>query len=214
MSLILNKHTNRQTCAPTFSGRSALRFATPNDGARLLEIYAQYIDTPITFECNLPTAEDFCTRIKETQAEYPYLVWEEDGTPVGYAYAHKMNQREAYQWNAELSVYVDRAYVSRGIGKGLYLALIRPLKHQGVKTVYAIVTVPNEKSEHLHTALGFHPLATFPSAGYKCGAWQDVTVFKKQIAVSCGTPAPFVPITKVDGRTVEQILKPHLAPNV
>ena len=130
-----------------------VRFATPNDSLELLKIYKQYIDTAITFECTLPTEQEFRERIEGIIKEYPYLVCEDDGKIVGYAYAHRHMERGAYGWNAELSVYIDRSFTSRGIGKELYIKLIELLKLQGIKNLYAGITVPNKKSEKLHTSL-------------------------------------------------------------
>ena len=107
----------------------------PSDGARLQRIYAQYIDTPVTFECSLPGADAFSERIRRISAAYPFLVCEnQDGTAVGYAYAHRQMEREAYQWNAELSVYLDADCTARGLGTRLYRALFAMLRLQGVKT--------------------------------------------------------------------------------
>ena len=87
-----------------------IRFVRADDSAALLRIYAGYIDTPVTFECALLSERAFAERIAAISAEYPYLVCEEEGAVVGYAYAHRQRDREAYQWNAELSVYLDPAY--------------------------------------------------------------------------------------------------------
>lgn len=90
----------------------ALRLATPMDAPALVGIYGQYIHTPITFEYELPSPREFQDRITHTLEDYPYLVWEENGTPVGYAYAHRFKERAAYQWGAELSVYVAQGHTS------------------------------------------------------------------------------------------------------
>ena len=181
-----------------------MRFVTGEDAAALLRIYAQYIDTPITFECRLPTVEEFAGRVASICAGYPYLVWEEQEKIVGYAYAHRQKEREAYQWNAELSVYLDGDFTSRGIGKALYDALIKILRLQGIKTVYGIVTLPNEKSEQLHERMGFHIAGTCRCTGYKCGAWHDVRWFEKQIAPYEENPAPVCPVSELpEGRLLE-----------
>ena len=86
----------------------------------LLKIYGEYLDTPITFECALPSEAEFAGRIAAVGREYPYLVCLEKGRIVGYAYAHRQAERAAYQWNAELSVYLDRSCTSRGLGRRLY----------------------------------------------------------------------------------------------
>lgn len=126
---------------------------------------------------------------------------------VGYACAHRQMAREAYQWNAELSVYLDGAHVARGIGKKLYCVLIEILKLQGVKTVYGGVTLPNGKSEGLHAALGFSRVGTYHNTGYKCGAWRDVVWFEKQIAPYAEVPKPIIPIGDVPKEKLEALLR-------
>ena len=117
-------------------GALTFRFAAPADSAALLKIYGEYLDTPITFECALPSEAEFAGRIAAVGREYPYLVCLEKGRIVGYAYAHRQAERAAYQWNAELSVYLDRSCTSRGLGRRLYGALIDILRLQGIRTVY------------------------------------------------------------------------------
>lgn len=99
-----------------------VRLAGTGDVPQLLKIYEQYIDTPITFEYTLPTRQDFTKRILSLTKDYPYLVCEKQGRLVGYAYAHRHMEREAYQWNVELSIYLGWPYTSQGIGKRLYCA--------------------------------------------------------------------------------------------
>ena len=68
-----------------------IRKATENDAESLLKIYEPYItNTTITFEYDVPTAEAFADRIRETAAAFPYLVCEQDGVVMGYAYAHRI----------------------------------------------------------------------------------------------------------------------------
>lgn len=102
-----------------------IRAAMPTDAADLLAIYAPYVrETLITFEYTVPTQAVFAQRIRHTlDNQYPYLVAEERGTIVGYAYASAFHPRAAYQWTAELSVYVSLAAQGRGIGRQLYAAL-------------------------------------------------------------------------------------------
>ena len=184
-----------------------LRFAVPEDGERLVKIYAQYLDTPVTFECVCPTAEVFSARIRDISAQYPYLVCEREGEPVGYAYAHRQMEREAYGWNAELSVYLDRDAVSAGLGKRLYGALIELLRMQGVHNVYGGVTLPNEKSKRLHEGMGFRRLGVYRHTGYKCGAWHDVAWFEREILPCSGETAPFTPIGQIPLAKIEEVLR-------
>lgn len=183
-----------------------IRFANINDSEALLKIYEQYIETNITFEYVLPTKEEFTERIVEITKDYPYLVCEEDGQVIGYAYAHKDRERAAYQWNVELSIYIDKNFTSKGIGKKIYLTLMELLKLQGVKTAYGAVTSPNEKSERLHTSLGFKVLGTYHNTGYKHGAWHDVIWFEKEIGVYDNDPIPVSPIHEVSKKKIKAVL--------
>lgn len=184
-----------------------VRFAKPDDSAALLKIYDQYIKTPITFECALPTEAEFSERIRNISKCYPYLVCEENDRIVGYAYANRHMVREAYQWNAELSVYLDPSFTSRGLGKKFYRILIEILKLQGVKTVYGCMTLPNVKSEALHEKLGFKLIGTYQNAGYKDGKWHDVVWFGKAIAQYDLPPKPIVPINHIREDLLQMIIK-------
>ena len=183
-----------------------VRPARPGDSAALLRIYAQYIDTPVTFEYTLPSKSEFAARIGAVSAEYPYLVCEENGKALGYAYAHRQAEREAYQWNAELSVYLDSAATSRGIGARLYHMLLEILLLQGVRTAYALVTLPNRKSERLHASLGFQTLVVQRKAGFKGGAWHDVAWYAKDIAPHDADPQPVLPVDRISTELLRQIL--------
>jgi len=184
-----------------------IRFVSKHDIPSLLEIYAQYIDTPITFEYLLPSKKEFTSRVMSIAGEYPYLVCEENDRIIGYAYAHRQMERQAYQWNAELSVYLDKSYTSKGLGRKLYTIAMEMLKLQGIRNVYGIVTMPNEKSEKLHLSLGFKPAGTYHNTGYKCGKWRDVTWFEKQITLCDNAPEPFITIDKIPMNDLMQILK-------
>ena len=96
-----------------------IRFAAAKDAAELLEIYAPYVTgTTVSFEYEVPTVEEFRRRVEETSARYPYLVWEEDGALLGYAYAHPYAARPAYQWSAELTVYLRQGVSGGGLAPG------------------------------------------------------------------------------------------------
>ena len=186
-----------------------IRFVRADDSAALLRIYGEYIDTPVTFECVLPSEQAFAERIAAISEEYPYLVCEAEGVIVGYAYAHRQREREAYQWNAELSVYLDRAYIRKGLGGRLYRILLDMLRVQGIRNVYASVTVPNQASERLHESMGFVRLGTYHSTGYKAGRWHDVAWFERAIAPYIDDPQPPRPIGQVDREQLEEIIRRH-----
>lgn len=178
-----------------------IRLAAPEDAGELLAIYAQYIHTPITFEYTLPTREEFARRVQETRAQYPYLVAEEGDRIVGYAYAHRLRERIAYQWAAELSIYLDPAARGRGTGKALYRRLLELLALQGVRTVYGCVTSPNPASQALHEGLGFALCGTFHRSGYKSGQWLDVLWYEKEIGAYDPDPQPLPDFPQVLGET-------------
>lgn len=183
-----------------------LRFATEADAPALLAIYRQYLDTSITFECAVPSEAEFTARVRDISAVYPCLVCEDGGEVIGYAYAHRQAERAAYQWNAELSVYLDRGYTGRGLGRRLYTTLMELLRLQGIRTVYALVTVPNEKSEGLHRAMGFRHMGTQRNTGYKDGAWRDVAWFEKAIGTYGDAPAPLRSIHDVPPEAIARVL--------
>ncbi|MDO5111182.1 MAG: GNAT family N-acetyltransferase [Clostridia bacterium] len=192
---------------PAEAENVTLRFAAAADSAALRDIYAQYIDTTITFEYALPTEAEFARRIDDVMACYPYLVCEQAGKVIGYAYAHRHREREAYQWNAELSVYLAPSHRGKGLGKMLFHALLGLLRLQGVKTVYSGVAMPNEASEGLHASMGFSRLGTYHNTGYKCGGWHDVTWFEKQLNALDASPAPILPINELSVAAVGAVLE-------
>ena len=181
------------------------RLAKIQDCACMRAIYAQYIDTPITFE--LPSEEEFARRIAAYLALYPCIVCTDNGKIIGYAYAHRQQEREAYQWNAELSIYLDASCTSRGIGKKMYAVLLEILRRQGIRTAYGVVTVPNAKSEGLHRALGFRQVGLHQNAGYKCGAWHDVAWFAKALGPYDDKPSPLLPVEKIPWEELAAILR-------
>ena len=183
-----------------------LRLAQTADSPLLRDLYAQYTDTAVTFEY-LPAAEEFTRRIADTLISYPFLVCEDAGRAVGYAYAHRQMERAAYGWSAVLSVYVDQRFTSRGIGTRLYSALLALLQLQGVVNVYGGVTLPNEKSERLHEKMGFRLLGVYHKTGYKCGSWHDVAWFEKRLCTLPESPAPFIPFSCLHKENVLRILR-------
>lgn len=184
-----------------------LRLATPADSKTFRAIYAQYIDTSVTFEYELPSEAEFRSRVEDVLTFYPYLAAEADGRVIGYAYAHRAQARAAYQWNAELSVYLDRAATGHGAGAALYTALMRLLAMQGIRTVYGIVTSPNAPSERLHEKLGFARVGLLHSAGFKDGAWYDVSWFERQLALCPASPAAPVPLSALPCGQIAEALR-------
>ena len=175
------------------SSQLHIRLASTDDADGIRAVYAPFVDTPVTFEEEAPSCEAYRERIAEICEKYPCLVAEEDGRVVGFAYAHELRERIAFQWNAELSVYLAPAAQGQGAGSRLYAALIELLRLMGIKAVYGVVTSPNAASERLHRAFGFALMGVQPHAGFTCGAWHDVSWYVREIAPFEDAPAPPVP---------------------
>ena len=110
-----------------------IRNATLADAPRILEIYAYYVEhTVITFEYDVPSLAEFEDRMRAIMQKYPYLVIERDGRIEGYAYAHAFVGRAAYDWAAELTIYLDHDARRGGMGRVLYEALADRLKAMGI----------------------------------------------------------------------------------
>lgn len=188
------------------------RRVTEEDVVPILAIYAPYVtDSAITFEYDVPSEEEFRQRIRTISAEYPYFVCESDGQIIGYAYAHRHMERAAYQWNAEISIYIRQGFTGKGLGKTMCQALIDLLRLQGIRNVFSCVTIPNERSAHLHHSMEFSTEGIFQNAGYKCGKWQTIAWFRKNIAPYTNEPAPFLPISRIDRQLIDSILEKNAA---
>ena len=152
-----------------------IRLATPRDGAAVAAIYAPIVETtPISFEEVAPNADDMAGRITATLEHYPYLVADDSGRVIGYAYAGAHRTRPAYRWSVDVSVYVADAARGRGVGKALYGDLLERLKQAGHHAAFAGITLPNAASVALHEAVGFCHLGVYREVGFKFDRWHDV----------------------------------------
>lgn len=182
-----------------------LRFATVRDSAALVEIYRPYVErTSISFETETPSVAVFSGRIADFSEKFPYILAEEDGIALGYAYAHAFHDRAAYGWTVETSIYVAQQTRSRHVGKRLYQALLDLLTLQGIRNACAVIAIPNQPSLAFHKAMGFDTGGTLPDFGYKLGQWHSVVYLYK--ALGRGEPAPVVPIGSLDPQAVADIL--------
>lgn len=184
-----------------------IRLARVEDAPAILEVYAPYVrETNISFEYEVPTLEEFTDRVRDISSTHPYLVWEEEGELLGYAYAHPYAVRPAYQWGAELTIYLRQEATHRGMGRTLYGVLMDLLRLQGVRTVYGCITAENQASVAMHRDLGFEEGGLFRKAGYKFDRWLDVLWLEKSIQ-EYDTPQPLVPFPQVDSQAVEEVLE-------
>lgn len=186
-----------------------IRIATEADVPQILGIYAPYIlTTTHTFEYEVPSEAEFLTRFRSITERFPWLVWEEDGRILGYAYGSAPFERAAFRWTAEDSVYLRPEAVGKGIGRHLCNMLEAILAYQGYRKVYAIITSENTNSLAFHRKLGYKDLAEFPECGFKFGRWLGVNWLDKELK-SVDIPSSF-PIEwsaiMQDGQRISDIL--------
>ena len=183
-----------------------LRIATPNDALALSRIYKHYVESSTaTFDYVAPDEVEFARRISHKLDDYPFLVAEEDGEIMGYAYASEFRTYAAYGWSAEMTVYLDADKLHRGAGKRLYAALEEILKLQNYAIVCAGVTATNKKSIAFHDSLGYTHIGTMEKIGYKHGAWLDVMWYTKILGCKI-PPKPIIPFSSLDPKAVNEIL--------
>ena len=161
-----------------------LRHAEPDrDAAACAAIYAPYVEgSAVSFEEVAPAPADFARTIERTSRTHPFIVLEDGGRVVGYAYASPHRARAAYRWAADVAVYVDAGHRRRGAGRQLYEALLELMRRQGLRVACAGITEPNDARIGLHRAVGFEPVGTYRAIGWKAGAWRDVSWWQKQLA--------------------------------
>ncbi len=158
-----------------------IRQATTADAAAIAAIYNHYVrNTSVTFEEQAVTTEQMAERIVQVQADaLPWLVLEQNGELLGYAYATKWRVRSAYRFSVESTVYVKEGIIGQGIGSQLYHQLLNELKALGLHLVIGGITLPNEKSVALHEKFGFEKCGHFQQVGYKFEQWRDVGYWQK-----------------------------------
>ena len=166
-----------------------IRDADPEDAKKLVEIYSYYVlNTAVSFEYEVPSVADFENRIKTTKEKYPYLVCLLNDRIVGYAYAGPYSSREAYNWTATTSIYVDKDYRRQGIGSLLYKELEKRLKEQGIVNLLAGAAYSDEEDEYLthdsykfHIRLGYTKVAHMKTIGKKFDRWYDLLWMQKKL---------------------------------
>ena len=169
-----------------------IRIATENDIAQMLDIYAPYVEnTTYSFEYTPPVLEQFRERFVKYTAQCPWLVWEEEGRVVGYAYGSLPFERAAYAWCAEVSIYIAPGFQGKGIGRKLYAAVEEILWRQGYRIIYALITSENTDSLRFHEKVGYTYCARVPDCGIKFGRSLGVVwVEKRADSVELPSSAP------------------------
>lgn len=166
-----------------------IRVASEDDAESLLAIYTPYVvKTAITFEYEPPTLEEFRGRIRHTLQKYPYLVAEQNGKILGYAYVSPFKERAAYDWAVETSIYVDENLRHSGVGGRLNRALEAVCGAMGILNMEACIGVPEVEDEYLtrnsenyHAHIGYRLVGEFYKCGYKFGRWYNMVWMEKMI---------------------------------
>ena len=177
-----------------------IRVAKPEDAEELLAVYAPYVTkTAITFEYEVPGLEEFQERIRRTLQRYPYLVAQKDGELLGYAYTGAFVGRAAYDWSAEVSIYLKEDRRKMGIGRRLYQELERISKAQNITNLNACIGYPEKEDEHLtmnsiqfHAHMGYEMVGVFHKCGYKFGTWYNMAWMEKIIKEHEKSPEPVI----------------------
>jgi phosphinothricin acetyltransferase len=153
-----------------------IRPVRTTDAAAICRIYNHYVvQTVVSFEEEAVAPEEMARRIaKVAAAGLPWLVLEEEGGLLGYAYATPWKERSGYRYAVESTVYLEPSAAGKGYGSRLYGELLAELRTRPLRTVIGGIALPNDASVGLHEKLGFHKVALFERVGWKHGRWVDV----------------------------------------
>ena len=159
-----------------------IRTVRPEDAKRIADIYSWYVaNTTITYEISLPDEGEMLRRINKISAQFPWLVYEENGEVIGYAYAGKFREREAFNISVELSTYFDQAHCGGGRGMEIMKALLKELESYDLYTALACISYGNAASQKLCEKLGFELAGVTHNVGYKFGKWLSLAFYTLQL---------------------------------
>jgi phosphinothricin acetyltransferase len=186
----------------------AIRIAHADDAAAVHAIYAPSVtDGVATFETARPGVPAMRERIVARLAQYPWLVWEDAGEVLAYAYASRFRERAAYDWIAETSIYVREDARRAGLARRLYGVLLEAMRLQGIHQAVGVITLPGEASVRMHEAMGFEPAGVWRQSGYKLGRWWDVGVWQKTLQAPPERPVAVTPFAALrDEPALQELL--------
>jgi phosphinothricin acetyltransferase len=159
-----------------------IRRAVIDDAQAIVGIYNWYVEnTAITFETEAVTIEAMRNRIGEKLSTHDWLVGEENGAVVGYAYFGSFRPRAAYRHTVESTIYLSQEAKGKGFGRLLYSRLIESAASHGFREVIGVIALPNPESVRLHERMGFLKVGILQNIGFKFGAYIDVGMWQKSI---------------------------------
>ena len=169
---------------------ATVRDASEEDATACAAIYAPYVrETVVSFESEPPSPAQMTERIAAAMHRHAWVVIEDDGRLVGYAYGAPHQERTAYRFSCEVSVYVEEGRRRTGSGRALYEALFERLEARGYRMAVAGMTLPNDASVGLHRAMGFEPVGVYRRIGWKFGAWHDVAWAQRALSIEQDDPS-------------------------
>jgi phosphinothricin acetyltransferase len=175
---------------------SSVRPASARDAGACLAIYRPYVqNTAISWEIDVPTADEMAARIGGLRATHDWLVLERDDQIIGFAYGQPLKRLAAFQWSAETGIYVDVHHHRAGGGRELYTQLLRRLTERGYRQAFAGITQPNEASNGFHRSFGFQDAGLYRRVAWKHDSWHDVAWMQLDLlgtADQDGPPGPIV----------------------
>lgn len=167
-----------------------VRDSRPEDLPAIQAIYAHHVLTGLaTFEEVPPDVEEMGRRRADVLGRgLPYLVAEEDGRVLGYAYAGPYRLRSAYRFAVEDSIYIDPAAVGRGLGVALLSAVVEAATAAGCRQMIAVIgDSANAASIGVHRRLGFEHVGVLRAVGFKFGRWVDSVLMQRTLGPGAET---------------------------
>lgn len=155
-----------------------------DDIPAITAIYSYYVlNSTCTFELTPPTADEMAKRREDVLSiNMPYLVAEEAGSVIGYAYCGTFKPRQAYRFTMESTIYLAKDMCGKGYGRQLLNALVHEAELIGVRKFIAVIADKgNTRSINLHLATGFTHVGILKSCGWKFNQWIDVIFMEKSI---------------------------------
>ena len=143
-----------------------------------------------TFETEPPSLADMRARRAEVLARHlPFLVAEEGGHIVGFAYCNWFKPRPAYRFSAEDSIYLAPDAHRRGLGRALLAELAAQAQAAGVRKLIAVIgDSANAGSIGVHRCVGFEQVGVLKSCGWKFERWLDVVLMEKTLGAGNSRP--------------------------
>lgn len=197
-------------------GKITFRNATLDDAARILEIYRYYVEkTAISFEWSVPSLLEFQGRMETTMKKYPYIVAVEDGKIIGYSYVSPFVGREAYDWSAEMTIYLDAEVRHHGAGKKLYFVMEEILRQMHILNLNACIGYPKndvddeyltKNSAGFHGHLGYKLVGRFHDSGYKFNRWYDMIWMEKMLGEHPDKPEPVLNYNDIKAKLIGTLL--------